>query len=38
MQSIGPRTGFLKDVDPVNSAMRNLPTTVVSTTLCGCLF
>src|SRR4249920_557092 len=30
MQSIGPRTGFLKDVDPVNGAMRNLPTTVVS--------
>jgi dihydrofolate reductase len=33
MQSIGPREGFLKDVDPVNGAMRNLPTTVVSTTL-----
>ena len=33
MQSIGPRTGFLKDVDPVNGALRNLPTTVVSTTL-----
>src|SRR6185295_15313156 len=33
MQSIGPRAGSLKDVDPVNSAMRNLPTTVVSTTL-----
>lgn len=33
MQSIGPRTGFLKDVDPVNSAMRNLPTTVVSMSL-----
>jgi dihydrofolate reductase len=33
IQSIGPRTGFLKDVDPVNSAMRTLPTTVVSTTL-----
>ena len=33
MQSIGPQTGFLKDVDPVNGAMRNLPTTVVSTTL-----
>ncbi len=26
MQSIGPQTGFLKDVDPVNGAMRNLPT------------
>jgi dihydrofolate reductase len=35
MQSIGPRTGFLTEVDPVNSAMRNLPTTVVSTTLEG---
>ena len=33
MQSIGPRGGFLKAVDPVNDAMRNLPTTVVSTTL-----
>jgi dihydrofolate reductase len=31
--SIGPRTGFLKDVDPVNDAMRNLPTTVISTSL-----
>jgi dihydrofolate reductase len=35
MQSIGPRTGSLKEVDPVNSAMRSLPTTVVSTTLEG---
>jgi dihydrofolate reductase len=35
MQSIGPRTGFLREVDPVNSAMRDLPTTVVSTTLEG---
>ena len=35
MQSIGARTGFLKEVDPVNSAMRNLPTTVVSRTLEG---
>src|SRR6187399_1425095 len=35
MQSIGPRTGFLKDVDPVNGALRNLPTTVVSMTLEG---
>jgi dihydrofolate reductase len=33
MQSIGPRSGFLNEVDPVNSAMRNLPTTVVSTSL-----
>ena len=37
MQSIGPQTGFLKDVDPVNGAMRSLPTTVVSTTLEGAL-
>ncbi len=35
MQSIGPQTGSLKDVDPVNGAMRSLPTTVVSTTLEG---
>ena len=35
IQSIGPRTGFLKDVDPVNEALRNLPTTVVSTSLEG---
>ncbi len=33
MGSIGPRTGFLKDVDPVNGAMLKLPTTVVSSTL-----
>jgi dihydrofolate reductase len=33
MQSMGPRSGFLEEVDPVNSAMRNLPTTVVSKTL-----
>ena len=33
MESIGPRSGFLKDVDPVNAALRNLPTTVVSATL-----
>jgi dihydrofolate reductase len=33
MQSMGPRTGLLKEVDPVNGAMRNLPTTVVSKTL-----
>jgi dihydrofolate reductase len=37
MQSIGPRLGFLKDIDPVNEALRNLPTTVVSTTLDGAL-
>ena len=35
MESIGPQTGFLKDVDAVNGAMRNLPTTVISTTLEG---
>jgi dihydrofolate reductase len=35
MQSVGPQSGFLKDVDPVNGAMRDLPTTVVSTTLQG---
>jgi dihydrofolate reductase len=35
IQSIGPQTGSLKDVDPVNDALRNLPTTVVSTTLEG---
>jgi dihydrofolate reductase len=35
MQSIGPQAGFLKDVDPVNEAMRALPTTVVSATLEG---
>jgi dihydrofolate reductase len=35
MQSIGPRAGFLRDVDPVNSALRDLPTTVVSTSLEG---
>src|SRR4029079_4745763 len=33
MQSVGPQSGSLKDVDPVNGAMRDLPTTVVSTTL-----
>jgi dihydrofolate reductase len=35
MGSIGPRSGSLKDVDPVNAAMRSLPTTVVSTSLEG---
>ena len=33
IQSIGPRTGAMTEVDPVNRAMRDLPTTVVSTTL-----
>ncbi len=35
MDSIGPRGGFLREVDPVNDAMRSLPTTVVSATLDG---
>jgi len=35
MQSIGPQSGFLRDLDPVNGAMRSLPTTVISTTLQG---
>jgi dihydrofolate reductase len=33
MGAIGPRSGSMKDVDPVNDAMRNLPTTVLSGTL-----
>src|ERR687891_1516397 len=32
---MGPSTGELKELDPVNTRMRNLPTTVVSTTLEG---
>jgi dihydrofolate reductase len=32
---MGPRTGGLKTLDPVNTEMRNMPTTVVSTTLEG---
>jgi dihydrofolate reductase len=35
MESIGPRLGSLREVDPVNRAMRDLPTVVVSTTLDG---
>lgn len=35
MESIGPDHGFMQEVDPVNDAMRNLPTTVVSTSLEG---
>jgi dihydrofolate reductase len=31
--AMGPRTGSMTEVDPVNGAMRNLPTTIVSTTL-----
>jgi dihydrofolate reductase len=30
---MGPNTGEIKDLDPVNAKMRSLPTTVVSTTL-----
>lgn len=30
---MGPSTGVLKDLDPVNTRMRNMPTTVVSTAL-----
>ncbi len=32
---IGPSTGELKELDPVNTRMRSMPTTVVSTTLEG---
>ena len=35
VQIMGPGTGELKELDPVNAQMRNLPTTVVSTTLEG---
>jgi dihydrofolate reductase len=31
--AMGPRTGSMTDVDPVNGAMRALPTTVVSNSL-----
>jgi dihydrofolate reductase len=33
VQIMGPRTGMLKELDPVNDRMRSLPTTVVSSTL-----
>jgi dihydrofolate reductase len=33
IEAMGLRTGSMKDVDPVNGAMRDLPTTVVSSTL-----
>jgi dihydrofolate reductase len=33
--AMGPRTGSMTDVDPVNAAMRDLPTTVLSATLAG---
>ena len=32
---MGPSTGQLKELDPVNARMRSLPTTVVSSTLEG---
>jgi dihydrofolate reductase len=35
VQVMGPSTGELKELDPVNTQMRNIPTTVVSTTLEG---
>ena len=33
VQLMGPSTGELKELDPVNTQLRNIPTTVVSTTL-----
>lgn len=33
MGAMGPRTGSMTDVDPVNGAMRELPTTVISNSL-----
>lgn len=33
VQLLGPSTGELEELDPVNTQMRNMPTTVVSTTL-----
>ncbi|WP_426247594.1 dihydrofolate reductase family protein [Nocardioides sp. LHG3406-4] len=35
VQLLGPSTGELKELDPVNDRMRSMPTTVVSTTLDG---
>ncbi|MFN8445866.1 MAG: dihydrofolate reductase family protein [Caldilineaceae bacterium] len=35
MRLMGPSSGQMKDLDPVNFQMRNLPTTVVSRTLNG---
>ncbi len=32
-KTIGPMNGMMKELDPVNSQMRNLPTTVISSTL-----
>jgi dihydrofolate reductase len=33
VEIMGPRTGELKELDPVNARMRSMPTTVVSNTL-----
>jgi dihydrofolate reductase len=33
VELMGPNTGELKEIDPVNARMREMPTTVVSTTL-----
>jgi dihydrofolate reductase len=33
MKFFGPRDGALKDVDPANAALRNQPTTVISSSL-----
>ncbi len=33
VEIMGPQTGMLKELDPVNDRMRSLPTTVVSSTL-----
>ena len=35
VELLGPSTGELKELDPVNTLMRDMPTTVVSTTLEG---
>jgi dihydrofolate reductase len=35
VQLMGPNSGALKELDPVNAHMRSMPTTVVSTTLEG---
>jgi dihydrofolate reductase len=35
VQLLGPKSGAVKELDPVNARMRGMPTTVVSTTLEG---
>ena len=35
VRTMGPSTGFMKELDPVNAHLRALPTTVVSSTLKG---